>query len=433
MGIYFGTDGFRGIYGEVISPDIAYKVGNSLGGLCQHKKVIIGRDTRRSGSLLSLSFASGLMSHGVDVVDIGIAPTPVIAFLTKSLGFDFGIVISASHNPRFYNGIKIFDKDGFKLTEELEAIIERKILYSTNLGNDKIGRYCFRPRLIKKYKENILSKFNKLDGMTIVLDLANGASCSTAKNLFTTLGAKVIVINNGKNGKKINYKCGALYPEVLIDAVKKNKADLGFAFDGDADRIIGCNEKGEIIDGDDILYILSNKLHYGESIVGTSMTNKGLEAALAKKNITLLRADVGDKYVVELMKNKHARLGGETSGHIIDMDFSTTGDGVLTAIAIAALVKESGTTLSKLITFKHYPQVIKNVEVIDKYRILNSDLLSSKILSIQNCIGSNGRVLVRASGTENKVRVMCEHISKKEAEKYASEIENIITYVEEQR
>ncbi len=433
MGIYFGTDGFRGIYGEVISPDIAFKVGNSLGGLCLHKKVLMGRDTRRSGSLLSLSFASGLMSHGVDVIDIGIAPTPVIAYLTKALGFDYGIVISASHNPRFYNGIKIFDKDGYKLTEELESIIERKILYSTNLGSDKIGKYYSRPRLIKKYKENILSKFSKLEGLTIVLDLANGASTSTAKDLFTTLGAKVIIINNGKNGKKINYKCGALYPEVLAEAVKKYKADMGFSFDGDADRIIGCNEKGEIIDGDDILFILSRKLKQGSFVVGTSMTNKGLEVALAKNNLNLLRADVGDKYVVELMKNRNSYLGGETSGHIIDMDFSTTGDGVLTAISIASLVKESGSALSDLVTFKHYPQIIKNVEVIDKYRILNSDLLSSKVLSIQNLFGSDGRVLVRASGTESKIRVMCEHINKKEAEKWACEIENIIKSVEEQR
>lgn len=433
MGIYFGTDGFRGIYGEVISPDIAYKVGNSLGGLCQHKKVIMGRDTRRSGSLLALSFASGLMSHGVDVVDIGVAPTPVIAYLTKALGFDYGIVISASHNPRFYNGIKIFDREGYKLTEELESIIERKILYSTNLGSDKIGRYFSRPRLIKKYKENILSKFERLDGLKIVLDLANGASTTTAKELFTSLGAKVVIINNGKNGKKINYKCGALYPEVIAEAVKSNKADLGFAFDGDADRIIGCNEKGEIIDGDDILFILSNKLSAGDSIVGTSMTNKGLEVALAKKDISLLRADVGDKYVVELMKNKKSKLGGETSGHIIDTDFSTTGDGVLTAISIASLVKQSGTTLSKLVTFNHYPQVIKNVEVIDKYRILNSDLLSAKILSIQSLFNHDGRILVRASGTESKIRIMCEHINKKEAEKWASELESIIKNVEEQR
>ncbi len=426
MGIYFGTDGFRGIYGEAISPDIAYKVGNSLGSLCNKKKIIIGRDTRRSGSLLSLSFASGIMSHGIDVIDIGVAPTPVIAYLVKTLQFDYGIVISASHNPRQYNGIKIFDKEGYKISEELEAIIERKILYSTELGSDKVGRYYSRPRLIKKYKENILTNFKSLEGLKIVLDLANGASISTAKELFIKLGAKVISINKGRNGKKINHKCGALYPEELAKTVKKFNADMGFSFDGDADRIIGCNEKGEILDGDDLLFIISNKLKKGAFLIGTSMTNKGLEVALSNQNISLLRADVGDKYVVELMKEKGATLGGETSGHIIDMDFSTTGDGVLTALNIASIVKEKGLPLSKLISFKHYPQIIINVDVIDKYRLLNSDLLSAKILEVQKVFGNNGRVLVRASGTENKIRIMCEHKTKKEAEKYAQEIELLI-------
>lgn len=426
MGIYFGTDGFRGVYGETISPEIAYKVGNSLGSLCCKKKVIIGRDTRRSGSLLSLSFASGIMSHGIDVVDIGIAPTPVIAYLAKTLQFDYGIVISASHNPRQYNGIKIFNSEGFKISEELEATIERKILYSTELGSDKVGRYLSRPRLIKKYKENILSHFSNLDGLKIVLDIANGASISTARELFIKLGAKVIIINKGKNGKKINHKCGALYPEEMVKTVKKYNADMGFAFDGDADRIIGCNEKGEILDGDDLLFILSSKLKENSYLVGTSMTNKGLESALLKQKITLLRADVGDKYVVELMKEKGSTLGGETSGHIIDMDFSSTGDGVLTALSIASIVKEKGLPLSKLISFKHFPQIIINVEVVDKYRLLNSELLSSKVLEIQKSFGNDGRVLVRASGTENKIRIMCEHKNKKEAELYAEQLAKLI-------
>jgi len=430
MGIYFGTDGFRGVYGEVISPSIAYKVGNSLGSLCCKKKIIIGRDTRRSGSLLTLSFASGIMSHGVDVIDIGIVPTPVIAYLTKALGFDYGVVISASHNPRQYNGIKIFDHDGFKISEELEATIERKILYSTELGSEKLGRYYFKPRLLKKYKENIISNIESIDGLKIVLDLANGASISTAKELFSTLGAKTIILNNGKSGKKINNKCGALYPEELANAVKRHNADMGFAFDGDADRIIGCNEKGELLDGDDLLFILSHKLPPSSYVVGTSMTNKGLEVALAKENITLLRADVGDKYVAMLMKNKGSSLGGETSGHIIDMSLGCTGDGVLTALSIASLVKQQNTKLSKLNSFKHYPQILINVEVVDKFRLLNSDLLSSKILAIQKQFGSNGRVLVRASGTENKIRIMCEHVDKKEAQAYAKELEELIRSIE---
>ncbi len=430
MGVYFGTDGFRGIYGEVISPSIAYKVGNSLGSQCNKKKVLIGRDTRRSGSLLTLSVASGIMSHGVDVIDIGIAPTPVIAYLTKELKLDYGIVISASHNPRNYNGIKIFNNEGFKISEELESIIERKLLITNELSADKVGRYYNRPRLARKYKNNILKNRIDLSGLKIVLDLANGASFSIAKEIFSSLNAKVIVLNNGKNGKKINYKCGALYPEEISKAVIKNGADMGFAFDGDADRIIACNEKGEILDGDDILFILSKDLERGESIVGTSMTNKGLEVSLNKQGLNLLRADVGDKYVVELMKSKNAIIGGEPSGHIINFNYSTTGDGVLTALTIAEIVKKNNISLSKLVTFKHYPQYIINVEVIDKYRILNSDGLSSTILEAQRLFGSDGRVLVRASGTESKVRIMCEHKSKKMAEKWAKKIESFIIEIE---
>ncbi len=429
MSIYFGTDGFRGVYGEVISPSIAYKVGNSLGGLCNKGKILIGRDTRRSGCLLTLSFACGIMSRGINVVDIGIAPTPVIAYLTRLLHYDFGVVISASHNPKNYNGIKIFDSDGFKIKEEAESEIERKILYSSEIGYDKVGRYSSRPQLVKYYKNNIYQNFSSLDGLKIVLDLANGASYSIAKEMFTKLGAKVIALNNGKNGKKINVKCGALFPEILSSAVKYYNADIGFSFDGDADRIIACDEKGMILDGDDILFLLAKYTH-PTSVVGTSMTNKGLEVALSNQGINLLRADVGDKYVVEMMKNKNSPLGGEPSGHIINFHYSTTGDGVLTALTIASIVKQANKPISKLITLKHYPQIIKNVEVVDKYRILNSDLLSAKVIECQKLFGQNGRVLVRASGTENKIRVMCEHKNQELAENWAKIIEKLIKNIE---
>ncbi len=357
------------------------------------------------------------------------APTPVIAYLTKLFHYDFGVVISASHNPKNYNGIKIFDSEGFKIKEELEGEIERKILYSSEIGYDKVGRYSSRPQLIKFYKNNILKNFSPLDGVKVVLDLANGASYSIAKELFSKLGARVIALNNGKNGKKINVKCGALYPETLAAYVKYYSADMGFSFDGDADRIIACDEKGNILDGDDILFLLA-KFIRPSSVVGTSMTNKGLEVALANQGINLLRADVGDKYVVEMMKNKNSPLGGEPSGHIINFNYSTTGDGVLTALTIASFVKKENKSLSKLVTLKHYPQIIINVEVIDKYRILNSDLLSAKVIECQKLFGQNGRVLVRASGTESKIRVMCEHKNKELAENWAKIIENLIKNIE---
>lgn len=430
MGIYFGTDGLRGIYGEVISPSIAYKVGKSLGTLCKNKRIIMGRDTRRSGDILSLSFASGVMSQGVEVVDIGIAPTPVIACLARLHSYDFGVMITASHNPRNFNGIKIFDNEGYKINEETEAIIERKILYSTEVGGDKVGKYYFRPALIRKYKKKLLSSFPDLSGLKIILDMANGASYKIARELFSQAGARIMPLNYSNSGKKINHKCGALYPEIISKAVVEYGADMGFAFDGDADRIIACDENGKIVDGDDILFILSKNLNKGDSVVGTSMTNKGLEEALKKQGLNIIRADVGDKYVVKEMKLRSLKLGGEPAGHIINADFSTTGDGVLTAMTIASVVKTSKKPLSKLITFKHFPQVNINVDVVDKYRILNSDLLSSEILKIQKECGQNGRVLVRASGTENKIRIMCEHKNMNKAEMFAKSLEKIVRNLE---
>lgn len=428
MGIYFGTDGLRGVYGEVISPDIAYKVGNSLGHLCKNKKILIGRDTRRSGDLLSLSFSSGIMSQGVDVVDVGIVPTPVVAYLVKLLKFDYGVVISASHNPKNHNGIKIFDSEGFKITEETEVEIERHILYPTEVNSERVGHYFFRPRLVKKYRDKLLSSFPDLSGLKIVLDMANGASYKLARELFTLAGAKVIPFNYSNSGKKINHKCGALYPEVIKEEVKLYNAHLGFAFDGDADRIIACDKKGEILDGDDILYILSQNLKNGEEVVGTSMTNKGLEEALNQRGIKLIRADVGDKYVVKEMKSRSARLGGEPSGHIINSKFSTTGDGILTAMTISSLFKAS-----ELPRFYHFPQVVVNVEVVDKFRLLNSDFLSSEVLKAQKSFEKNGRVLVRASGTENKIRIMCEHKNQETAILQAKKLESIIKNLEKSR
>lgn len=427
MGIYFGTDGLRGVYGEVISHEIAFKVGNSLGGLCQkHKKVVIGRDTRKTGSLLSLAFASGIICQGIDVVDVGVVPTPVIAFLAKEMKFDYGIVISASHNQPEFNGIKIFDENGFKLSEKVEDIIERKLLYHISKPFDKVGKYYYKPNLVKKYKNKLFHFFDDLKGIKIVLDLANGASSRLAKEVFSTLGATTVVLNNGKSGLDINENCGALHPEVISKAVKDYNADMGFAFDGDADRIIACNEKGEILDGDDILFMLA-KVYKGQKyIVGTSMTNSGLENSLKKQNITLLRADVGDKYVAQVMRENSVTLGGEPSGHIINLDFSSTGDGVLTALTIANLVKKSNQPLSKTCNLKHFPQVLVNVPVTDKFRTLNSTDLNSLIIDIKQKFGTDGRILVRASGTENKIRIMCEHKSQKEAVTQAKNIENLI-------
>lgn len=426
MATYFGTDGIRGVYGEDLSSLLVHNCGNSLARLCRKGIVIIGRDTRLSGDLLSLSFSSGLISGGVDVIDIGIAPTPAIAYLTKLLECDFGVVISASHNPAQYNGVKIYDKNGDKINEDIEKEIERKLFSPLNLPYNKVGRYEYNPKLIKNYQNNLLSTCKSLENLKIVIDCANGATFKLAKKIFSSLGCQTIYLSTKNDGGNINNNCGALFPDNLLKNVIINHADMGFAFDGDGDRILACDEKGNILDGDDILFILSSHTKNCRGVVGTSMTNKGLENALSKKNIPLARADVGDKYVIELMKNLGYILGGEPSGHIVNHNFSTTGDGMLTAISIAEIVKKSGKSLSKLIKYKKFPQINKNVTVVDKFRILNSEKLSSEIISISQAFGKEGRVLVRASGTENKIRIMCEHKQKSTALSSANRLENLV-------
>lgn len=426
MGIYFGTDGIRGIYREELTPSLAFKCGNSLSRFCYNKKVVIGRDSRTSGDILSLSVSNGLIDNGVTVIDVGIASTPSIAFLTKFLDCDFGVVISASHNPPMYNGIKIFDKDGYKISEQLENEIERKLMLPVSQNYDKIGKYIYRPSYLKYYTEDIVKNIQFIDGLKIVVDLANGACCKLAHNVFNRISKDVVFVNDKFNGLKINEKCGALYPQNLVAMVKKYHANIGFALDGDADRIIACDEDGNIIDGDEILYILSKFEKNISSIVGTSLSNKGFELALEKKGIKLIRADVGDKYVIELMRKNNSPLGGEPSGHIIIKSHSTTGDGLLVALKLAQICSLSGAKLSQLIDYTPFPQINININVIDKFRILNSDKLTSEILNIQKQFKNNGRVLVRASGTENKIRVMCEHINKDEALARAEKLKNLI-------
>ena len=426
MGIYFGTDGLRGVYGEEVTPSIAFKCGNSLSRFCELKKIVIGKDPRVTGDILALSITNGLMQNGVDVIDVGLVSTPAIAYLSRTLGCDFGVMISASHNPPEYNGIKIFDKDGYKISEELENQIERKFMFPVSVPYYKTGRYTYKPELAQNYIDNISASIGDLGGLKVVLDCGNGACSHIAKKVFKKHNAKVYSINDKTDGLSINADCGALHPSVLAEEVRQKGADIGISFDGDADRIIACDENGHIIDGDDILYLLAGHFKNCNAVVGTSMTNKGLENALNRKKINLFRADVGDKYVIEVMKNKNILLGGEPSGHIILKNYSTTGDGLLVGLILSSLIKKASKPLSKLINYKKFPQININVVVIDKYRILNSEKLSSEILALQQLFGTNGRVLVRASGTENKIRIMCEHKSKTIALRSAQSLEEIV-------
>lgn len=436
MGIYFGTDGIRGVVNDELTYDLAYRCGNALGSTKDKSNILIGCDTRLSSSYLINAFSGGVMSAGSNIVDVGVCTTPGIAYLTKTLGFDYGVVISASHNESKYNGIKIFTKDGVKLGDDRENHLERKFVHQVNVTNDKIGTFTQNFKLIKKYVEHlILSCNHRLDDMKIVIDTSNGASYKIAPYAFKKLGAKVIKINCSPNGKNINHNCGSLHPEMLSKTVKLHKADIGFAFDGDADRIIACDENGEIVDGDKIVYILAlylkkNNMLNKNIVVGTRHTNMGIEKALLKNNITLERTDIGDKYVIAKIDEKKLSLGGEKSGHIIIRDYTTTGDGILTAVKLAEIIKTAKTKASTLSRVKLYPQCNRDVIVSDKIKIINSENLKKEIDSQQNMLGHDARIMVRISGTEPKIRIMVECKNFKFANESALALEKTIKQID---
>ena len=437
MAVFFGTDGLRGVVGNDLNYDIAFKCGNSLSQLIScGGKVVIGRDTRVTGSYLVSAISSGLTAGGAHVVDIGIAPTACIAYLTKSKGFDYGIVITASHNPKEYNGIKIFSPRGEKLLDKEEEAIERGFIHPLQVPALKVGQYRQDKTYVKDYINFLFNSASCcLSGYKIAIDASNGASFDIAPKLFKKLGAKVIRFSCKNDGNKINDNCGALHPQHLAEKVVKLGCDMGFAFDGDADRLIAVNEKGEIVDGDMVITALAKTFKsHGElafhGVVGTSQTNMGIENHLAEHGIKLYRADVGDKYVAEIMDKNNLSLGGEQSGHVIIKKFLPTGDGILTAVALACACKESKKPLSEFCHVDLYPQAHINIEVVDKLRILNSEKLMSAITDSQQELAGLGRVLVRASGTEPKIRIMVESEKLETAECLAKFLASVVVELE---
>ena len=372
MGLFFGTDGLRGKVNEDLSFNIAYKIGNALSILKENPTVLIGSDTRISNTYLTLAVASGAMSGGAKVMDVGVIPTAGVAYLTRKIKADYGIVISASHNSGEYNGIKIFNSDGYKLSDKEEERIERCFIREKVNAFPDIGTYEQNFNLSKLYKNYLVkASENSLKGLTVVLDGAYGASHRIAPDVFRKLGASVIAANCVNDGKKINENCGALYPENLVKRVFRYKADVGFAFDGDSDRLIAVDEKGNIIDGDMIIYGLAKYLKKQgklkkDAVVGTSHTNMAIEEDLASEGIELIRTDIGDKYVLSKLIEKDLSLGGEQSGHVIIKDYATTGDGILTAIIVANMIIKEKVTMSEALKIDLYPQVNKNVVVEDK-------------------------------------------------------------------
>lgn len=436
MGIFFGTDGIRGRACEELTYDLAYKCGNSLATIKENSKIIIGRDTRTSGSYLSTAFSLGAMSGGANVIDIGICTTPGIAYITKRMGADFGVVVSASHNPAEYNGIKIFDNNGYKLGDERENNLEKKFINQIVVPFNKVGTLNQQFENVNLYYEHLKKSIKTtLTNLKIVIDASNGASYKIAPKVFKELGAEVIEIHCENDGANINNGCGSLHPEHLVEKVIECGANMGFAFDGDADRIIACDENGNILDGDTLIFVIAkhlkqkNKLN-SNTIVGTRHTNMGIEDHLKQFGIKLIRTDIGDKYVLEEMIGQKLNLGGEKSGHIILGDFSTTGDGVLTALKICEIVKNEEKTLGELTRVQLYPQVNIDVIVADKMKVINSEKLSNAIEEQEKCLGNCSRVMVRVSGTEPKIRIMVETKDKQKAIHSAKKIETIVKEVD---
>ncbi len=446
----FGTDGIRGTVNDgkvtaLMAVNLAMAAGEYFYGKAGIKKsrVLIGKDTRLSGYMLEPALVAGFTSVGLDSITTGPLPTPAIAHLTRVLRCDLGVMISASHNPYEDNGLKLFGSDGFKLNDDVENEIQLRmekgpsLAKSANLGRarrmeDAIGRYS-------EYIKQVLPKHEDLSGMKIVLDCSNGASYKVGPEVLFELGADSIIIGDNPNGKNINFDCGAMFPQKMARTTKLSNADLGIALDGDADRVIFSDENGDIIDGNHIIAVLAqqmqkNKELSSNQIVGTLMSNLGLENFLKTINIHLHRTNVGDRYILDKMIKSNCNLGGEPSGHILLTDFAKTGDGLLTAIKILSLLKKSNLKASKFLRpFKLVPQSLKNLKNIDKNILLNTNvkkLLGKK----QKELGDNGRILIRPSGTEDVIRIMVECNDKNQVNEISETIaKSIIEFNEKQK
>ena len=436
MSLKFGTDGIRGPVESVVTPDACLKIGHATGLAMKElgwNTVLIGKDTRVSGYMLEAALQAGFIAAGVNVNLLGPIPTPGVAYLTKTLRNKFGVVISASHNDFIDNGIKIFNEDGEKISRDIEKIIEKHLASDLSIvETSSIGKaYRFDesgPRYIEFCKSTVPSEIS-FSSLRIVLDCANGASYKVSPKVFEELGAEVIKIGTEPDGYNINQKCGSMHPEVVSKAVIENRADYGVSLDGDGDRVILVDEKGNILDGDDLLYIISfanpNRTGVWSGVVGTMMSNLGLEEGLKKLGYKFVRSDVGDKHVSEMLTKKGWMLGGETSGHIICKDLVSTGDGTIAALkVISSLLLLEKRPSEILVNYKKIPQVNTAIKVKNK-DIVNDKDLQSLIKEIESDI-TVGRVLVRPSGTEPKIRIMIEAPEIKVAKKYAADIEKLI-------
>ena len=440
MGKYFGTDGFRGEANKVLTVEHAFKVGRFLGwyyGRDHKAKVVIGKDTRRSSYMFEYALVAGLTASGADVYLLHVTTTPSVSYVARTEDFDCGIMISASHNPFYDNGIKVINGMGHKLEAEVEAQIEAYIdgeLEELPLAEkEKIGRTVDHAAGRNRYIGHLISLATRsFKDKRVGLDCSNGSASAIAKSVYDALGAKTYVINNEPDGTNINTNCGSTHIEVLQQFVKEKKLDIAFAYDGDADRCIAVDENGNVVDGDLILYVCGKYLKEqgrlnGDTIVTTIMSNLGLYKACDKAGIRYEKTAVGDKYVYENMLQNNYSLGGEQSGHIIFSKYATTGDGILTAIKMMEVMLEKKQSLATLTSpVRIYPQVLKNVRVKSKPEAQNDADVQAAVKQVAETLGATGRILVRESGTEPVIRVMVEAETKEECEKYVDSVIEVI-------
>lgn len=439
----FGTDGVRGVANTELTPELAFKLGKFGAHVLIRGKekatIVIGRDTRISGDLLEHALVSGILSAGCDALCVGVVPTPAISYLTKHLNADAGIVISASHNPVEFNGIKFFNKDGFKLNDEIELEIEKYIRGELEMDHipvgAEIGRCEYHLEAEELYQKFIMSTIDSdFKGIKIAADAANGAAYNVAIKTLQKLGADVTAIHNEPNGLNINANCGSTHPNQVSELVKIVQADIGLAFDGDADRLIAVDENGQIVDGDKIMAICGIHMNSeyklrDQTIVSTVMSNLGFDIALKENGLRTVKTQVGDRYVLEEMRKSGYVLGGEQSGHVIFLEHNTTGDGLLTAVQLINVMKQTGKTLSELASIMTvYPQVLKNAKVSNtlKHSYQEDEVIVKRIEELEELMSGQGRVLIRPSGTEPLVRVMLEGKNQVELDQYASELVDLI-------
>ena len=442
MGKYFGTDGVRGVANSELTPEFAFKLGR-VGGYVLTKdakerpKVLIGRDTRISGEMLEGALVAGLLSIGAEVMRLGVISTPGVAYLTRVMNAQAGVMISASHNPVADNGIKFFGPDGFKLTDDQEAEIESLIDAEEDtlprpIGGD-IGSvtdyFEGGQKYISYLKQTVDEEFL---GIHVALDCAHGATSQLATHLFADLEADISTMGASPDGLNINEGVGSTHPEKLAAFLLERGADVGLAFDGDGDRLIAVDEKGQIVDGDQIMFIIGKYLNSKgrlkkNTVVSTVMSNMGFYKALEENDMTSVQTAVGDRYVVEEMRANDYNVGGEQSGHIVFLDFNTTGDGLLTGIQLVNIMKATGKRLSELASeMTIYPQKLVNVRVTDKYAVTQNELVAAVIAEVEADMAGNGRVLVRPSGTEPLVRVMVEAATVEACEAYVNRIADVV-------